>query len=59
MIMISQTDSKNRRPMSAFEGFYRATLGGCKALHLDDKLGKFESGYEADFIVIDWHSNDI
>ncbi len=40
--------------MTSFEGFYRATLGGCKALSLDDKLGKFLPGYEADFIVMDW-----
>lgn len=37
---------------SAFEGFYLATLGGAKALNLDNKLGNFESGKEADFIVL-------
>ena len=45
--------------MTSFEGFYRATLGGCKALHLSDKLGKFEKGYEADFVVLDWYTNEI
>lgn len=45
--------------MTAFEGFYRATLGGSKALHLEDKIGKLAAGYEADFIVLDWHTNDI
>ncbi|EAS06231.1 guanine deaminase (macronuclear) [Tetrahymena thermophila SB210] len=59
VVMISQKDTKNRKPMSSFEGFYRATLGGCKALHLEDKLGKFEPGYEADFVVLDWFTNDI
>lgn len=45
--------------MSAFEGFYRGTLGGAKALSLDDKVGKFEPGYEADFVVIDWQVSKI
>ncbi|KAL4501613.1 hypothetical protein ABPG72_018664 [Tetrahymena utriculariae] len=59
VVMISQKDTKNRKPMTSLEGFYRATLGGCKDLHLEDKLGKFEPGYEADFVAIDWFTNDI
>lgn len=39
--------------LSAFEGFYHATLGGAKALSLDDKLGNFNIGKEADFVVLD------
>ncbi|MEB3754807.1 guanine deaminase [Acinetobacter sp. MD2(2019)] len=39
--------------LSAFESFYHATLGGAKALNLDDKLGNFELGKEADFVVLD------
>jgi len=39
--------------MSPFQAIYMATLGGAKSLYLDDKLGNFESGKEADFIVID------
>ena len=35
------------------EGFYRATLGGAHALYLDDKIGNFDIGKEADFIVLD------
>lgn len=38
--------------LSAFEAFYHATLGGAKALHLDDKLGNFNVGKEADFVVL-------
>lgn len=45
--------------MSSFEGLYRATLGGAKALSIDDKVGKFEKGYEADFVVLDWSVGDI
>lgn len=39
--------------LSAYEALYHATLGGAKALDLDDKLGNFNVGKEADFIVLD------
>ena len=39
--------------LSALEGFYLATLGGAKALSLDDKIGNFSPGKEADFVVLD------
>jgi guanine deaminase len=35
------------------ESFYLATLGGARALHIDSKVGNFEIGKEADFIVLD------
>lgn len=38
--------------LSAFESLYHATIGGAKALHLDDKLGNFNIGKEADFVVL-------
>ena len=38
--------------LSAFESFYHATIGGAQALHLDDKLGNFNVGKEADFVVL-------
>ncbi|NRB38271.1 MAG: guanine deaminase [Pseudomonadales bacterium] len=44
---------------SALEGFYLATLGGAKSLSLDDKIGNFEVGKEADFIVIDAKATNI
>jgi len=34
------------------QAFYLATLGGARALGLDDKIGSFEVGREADFIVL-------
>ena len=39
--------------LSPFEAFYFSTLGGAKALSMDDKLGNFEIGKEADFVVMD------
>jgi len=39
--------------LSAIESLYHATLGGAKALSLEDKLGNFNIGKEADFVVLD------
>ena len=39
--------------LSAYEGLYMATLGSAKALDLQDTIGNFDAGKEADFIVID------
>ena len=39
--------------LPAFSAFYLATLGGAEALSLDDKIGNFERGKEADFVVLD------
>lgn len=45
--------------LSAFESLYLATLGGAKALDLHDKIGNFETGKEADFVVLDYHATDL
>lgn len=39
--------------LSALEALYHATLGGARALNLQDKLGNFDLGKEADFVVLD------
>ena len=39
--------------LSIFQAFYLATLGAAKALSLEDKIGSFEPGKEADFVVWD------
>ncbi|BEV71550.1 MULTISPECIES: guanine deaminase [unclassified Paludibacterium] len=39
--------------LSPFEAFYLATLGGADSLGLADRIGSFEIGKEADFVVID------
>lgn len=45
-----------RNKLSPYRGFYSATLGGAEALYLDDKIGNFNPGKEADFVVLDWNA---
>jgi guanine deaminase len=42
-----------REPFDAAKLFYLATLGGARALRMDDKIGNFAPGREADFLVLD------
>lgn len=39
--------------LSPLDNLYLATLGGARALSLDDKIGSFTPGMEADFVVLD------
>ncbi len=39
-----------------FKSFYLATLGGATALRLENKVGSFKPGNEADFVVLDLHA---
>jgi guanine deaminase len=39
--------------LSPYDAFYLATLGGARALHIDDYVGNFAPGKEADFVVLD------
>ncbi|NQU66163.1 MAG: guanine deaminase [SAR324 cluster bacterium] len=45
--------------LSALKAFYLATLGGAKALHLDDKIGTFLPGREADFTVLNFNATPL
>ncbi len=47
---IQQLAGRNLAPT---QGIYLATLGSAQALYLEDKLGNFLPGKEADFIVLD------
>ena len=40
--------------LSAREGLYQATLGGAEALQLAGRIGSFQPGREADFVVLEW-----
>lgn len=39
--------------LGGFRALYLATLGGAEALYLEDRVGSFKSGREADFVVLD------
>lgn len=41
------------------KSLFLATLGGAKALHLEDKIGNLEVGKEADFVVLDLNSTQL
>ena len=41
------------RGIGALELFYLATLGGAQALKIDPHVGNFDTGKEADFVILD------
>jgi guanine deaminase len=43
----------NDQSLPGYRALYLATLGAAKALYLDDRIGNFASGKEADFIMLD------
>jgi len=47
------------KKLSPFKGFYLATLGGAESLSLEDKIGNFEVGKEADFVVLNWAATEL
>lgn len=48
-----------RNKLSAYRAFYLATLGGAQSLYLDDVLGNFNVGKEADFVALDWKAGQL
>ncbi|MDH2434112.1 guanine deaminase [Pokkaliibacter sp. MBI-7] len=42
-----------------YKSLYLATLGGARALQLDDRIGSFKVGNEADFVVLDLHATPL
>lgn len=48
----ADAQAAERSKVSAIRGFYLATLGGAEALHLEDMIGSFDKGKEADFVVL-------
>lgn len=45
--------------LDPFEMLYMATLGGARALDLENEIGSFQSGREADFIVLDFRATPL
>ena len=54
-----KTQQLQGEKLSALESLYLATLGGAISLDLEDKIGNFEQGKEADFVVLDYHATDL
>ncbi len=54
-----KTQQLRGEKLTPFKAFYLATLGGAVALDLDDKIGNFAVGKEADFIVIDYQATPL
>ncbi|MBD2259717.1 guanine deaminase [Pseudanabaena sp. FACHB-2040] len=48
-----------QQKLSPFQALFLATLGGARALALDDKIGSFAVGREADFVVLDPRSTPV
>jgi len=45
--------------LSSMKAFYLATLGGAESMYLDARLGNFEVGKEADFVVLNLQATPI
>ena len=45
--------------LSPFKSLYLATLGGARALRLDDRIGSLKPGNEADFVVLDYNATPL
>jgi guanine deaminase len=47
------------KKLDPFKSLYLATLGGANALYLDDHLGNFLPGKDADFLVLDYNATPL
>ncbi|MBR9883904.1 MAG: guanine deaminase [Oceanospirillales bacterium] len=47
------------RKLDPFRALYLATLGGARALDIEDKVGSFQPGREADFVALDLHATEL
>jgi guanine deaminase len=45
--------------LNPFKSLYLATLGGARALKLETKIGNFDTGKEADFVILDYNSTPL
>ncbi|WP_296261043.1 MULTISPECIES: guanine deaminase [unclassified Pseudomonas] len=45
--------------LSPFKSLYLATLGGARALRLQDSIGNLHQGTEADFVVLDFNATPL
>ncbi|WP_416772441.1 guanine deaminase [Pseudomonas sp. RHF3.3-3] len=45
--------------LSPFKSLYLATLGGARALRLEERIGDLRPGSDADFLVLDYHATPL
>jgi guanine deaminase len=45
--------------LNAWRGLWLATLGGAECLSLDDRIGNFQVGKEADCVVLDFAATPV
>ncbi|MBP3935463.1 MAG: amidohydrolase family protein, partial [Pseudomonas sp.] len=45
--------------LDPFKSLYLATLGGARALRLEDKIGNLQPGSDADFLVLDYNATPL
>lgn len=45
--------------INAIQGFYLSTLGSAQSLNIDDRVGTFRVGYDADIVVLDPHATPL
>ncbi|WP_338766655.1 guanine deaminase [Massilia sp. METH4] len=49
----------DKKPLTALKSFYLSTLGAARALDLEDKIGSFKAGNEADFVVLNPNATEL
>lgn len=47
------------KKLDPFKSLYLATLGGARALYLDEHIGNFAPGKDADFLVLDYNATPL
>jgi len=57
--MAEDSAEAERNKVSPYRGFWSITLGGAEGLYIDDLVGNFVPGKEADFVVLDWNAGPL
>lgn len=47
------------KKLDPFKSLYLATLGGARALYVDDRIGSLQPGKDADFVVLDYKATPL
>lgn len=52
--LLHKVSTRDATVLNSYEALYMATLGGAKALGLDDQIGSIEIGKKADIVLLDF-----